>query len=205
MDLMSFLNDLPAHPSTAAAVVLALSLAAYVLVRYGLAQWIVRLTARSANQTDDVLVLNIRPYRMAWLAPLVVIYASARFFPAYQPVVAKAALFCIVWILSLTVISLLTAINTIYESRPTYNGVSIAGYLDIGKIVILLVALVLSVSLITNKSPTVLLAGLGAVAAVLMLVFQGTILSLVASVQIATNGLLREGDFIEVPAYDAVG
>ncbi len=141
-----------------------------------------------------------RPYRVAWLAPLLVIYASARFFPAQQPLIAKAALFGIVWILSVTLLSLFSAVNTIYEQRAEYNGVSIAGYLDIGKLLVLLVALVLSVSLITNKSPAVLLTGLGAVAAVLMLVFQSTILSLVASVQIAANGLLKRLTWWRCPA-----
>jgi len=68
-----------------------------------------------------------------------------------------------------------------------------------------MVALVLSISLMTGRSPIALLTGLGAVAAVLMLIFQNTILALVASVQIAANGLMREGDWVEVPSYDADG
>ncbi len=205
MDLVRFLDELPSHPSVALAVVAALSLGAFVLARYGLARWLMRLTSRSATKADDVLMLHVRPYRVAWLAPLLVIYATARFFPDYQDILTKVALFFILWISALTVLSLLTAINTLYESRPSYSGVSIAGYLDIGRLVVLLVALVMSISMITGKSPAVLLAGLGAVAAVLMLIFQNTILALVASIQIAANSLMKEGDFVEVPSYDAVG
>ncbi|MGI6375303.1 MAG: mechanosensitive ion channel family protein [Anaerolineae bacterium] len=205
MDLTQWLETLPENPSLALAVVAGLSVAAFVLARYGLARWVVRLTARSATQADDVLVNHLRPYRLAWLAPLLALYATARLLPAQQAFIGKAALFLILWIVALTLFALLSAINTLYERRSGYRGVSIAGYLDIAKLLILMVALVLSVSLLTGRSPIALLTGLGAVAAVLMLVFQNTILALVASVQIAANGLLREGDWVEVPSYDADG
>lgn len=205
MNLVDMVGELPGRPAVALVVVLVLSAAAYALARYGLARWLVRLTERSATQADDVLVRHLRPYRMAWLAPLLVIYTTARFFPGYQQTVSKVTLFLILWIIAITLFALLGAINTLYESRSGYSGVSIAGYLDIARLLILMVALVLSVSLVTGRSPTALLAGLGAVAAVLMLIFQNTILALVASIQIAANGLLKEGDWVEVPSYDADG
>lgn len=205
MSLIDMIGELPGHPSVALAVVIILSVATYVLARYGLARWLMRLTERSATQADDVLVRHLRPYRVAWLAPLLVIYATARFFPDYQQLVGKVVLFMILWITAITLFSLLGAINTLYESRSQYSGVSIAGYLDIARLLILIVALVLSISLVTGKSPVALLTGLGAAAAVLMLIFQNTILALVASIQIAANGLLREGDWVEVPSYDADG
>ena len=67
------------------------------------------------------------------------------------------------------------------------------------------IALILSVTILTGQSPWVLLTGLGALMAVILLVFQSTILSLVASVQIVANDLLKEGDWIEVPSYGADG
>ena len=73
--------------------------------------------------------------------------------------------------------SLLDAINQVYEAMPQFSGVSIQGYLDIIKIVVILVGIILSISLITDKSPLVLLAGLGALMAVLLLIFRDTILA----------------------------
>jgi len=133
------------------------------------------------------------------------VYAASSLFPEQQIIISKASLLLILWILTITLISLLNAVNIIYESRKSYKGVSIAGYLDIAKILFLFVAIILSITIFTNKSPLALLTGLGAVAAVLMLIFQNTILSLVASVQIAANDLIKEGDWIEVPSYDADG
>ncbi len=205
MDATEWIAALPENPSLALAVLAGLSVAAFALARYGLARWALRLTERSATQADDVLMNHLRPYRLAWLAPLLVLYALAWLLPSQQTFIAKGALFLILWIVALTLFALLSAINTLYEKRSGYSGVSIAGYLDIAKLLILMVALVLSISLMTGRSPIALLTGLGAVAAVLMLIFQNTILALVASVQIAANGLMREGDWVEVPSYDADG
>jgi len=105
----------------------------------------------------------------------------------------------------LTLISLLNAVNEIYESSKNFNGVSIQGYLDIAKILFVLSAVILSVAVITGESPWVLITGLGALTAVLLLIFQNTILSLVASIQIVANDLIKEGDWIEVPSFDADG
>jgi miniconductance mechanosensitive channel len=143
--------------------------------------------------------------RISWLAPVIAIYLLAYLVPQYETYIEKGALFVILWITALTTVSLFDAINEIYESRPGYNGVSIESYLDIGKILIVVVGVVLSVSLFSGESPILLLTGLGALTAVLLLVFQNTILSIVASVQINSMDLIKEGDWIEVPSYDADG
>jgi len=114
-------------------------------------------------------------------------------------------LFFILWIVVITINALLNALNEIYESRPNYSGVSIQGYLDIAKILIILVGVIFSISLFTGESPIVLLSGLGAVTAILLLIFRDTILSLVASIQISAYDLIKQGDWIEVPSYGADG
>jgi miniconductance mechanosensitive channel len=163
------------------------------------------IASRSSTKIDDIIINHLKPFRTAWLAPLVGIYAVAFLFPTYQDVIEKTSLVLITWLTAVTINSLLNAVNDIYESGKNYNGISIQGYLDLVKIVIVLVAIILSVTLITGESPWVLLTGLGALTAVLLLIFQGTILSLVASIQIVANDLLKEGDWIEVPSYEADG
>jgi miniconductance mechanosensitive channel len=125
--------------------------------------------------------------------------------PDFELNIRKIVLFIILLVSVLTVNALLNALNEIYESRPGFNGVSIQSYLDIIKIVLALVAIILSVSLFSGESPWVLLTGLGALTAVLLLIFQNTLLSVVASVQIAAHDLIKEGDWIEVPSYEADG
>ncbi|MEO9132325.1 MAG: mechanosensitive ion channel domain-containing protein, partial [Sphingomonas sp.] len=79
------------------------------------------------------------------------------------------------------------------------------GYLQVGKIVIYCAAAVLIISILIGQSPLLLLSGLGALAAVLMLVFKDTILSLVASVQLGSNDMLRVGDWITMPSAEVDG
>jgi len=114
-------------------------------------------------------------------------------------------LFFILWLSVITLNGLIDAINQIYESSPSFTGVSIQGYLDIVKILTITVSIILSISLITEESPILLLSGLGALTAVLLLIFQDTIMALVASIQISAQNLVKEGDWLEVPSYDADG
>ncbi len=201
----SFFTDwLQAHPNNPTIAVAVGALLVFIVARFIVARGVVHITTLTKNKWDDIFIKHLRPYRLAWIAPLVVIYAFAYLWPDatfLQPV----TLFLIVWITVLTAISLLSAVNLVYENRATYTGVSIQGYLDLGKLLFLAIGIILSVSVLTNQSPVLLLSGLGAITAILLLIFQDTILSLVASVQIMANDLVRENDWIEVPSFNADG
>jgi len=193
------------NPETAFAGIVVLSVAVFLVTRAVIGRGLVYLAKRTKTQYDDIIVEKLRPFRVAWLAPLVLLYLFAYLVPGIQTAVEDITLFLILWVLIATVNSLFNGVNQIYESSPAYSGVSIQGYLDVLKIILLAVGVILSVSLFTGESPLVLLSGLGALTAVLLLVFRDTILSLVASVQIAANDLVKEGDWLEVPSYTADG
>jgi len=185
--------------------IIILSVIGFFIARFIIARSLVYLAKRTDTQYDDIIVKHLRPFRVAWLAPVVVIYIFADLFPTYQTTIELFTLFLILWISIITFNAILSAANEIYESSPSYSGVSIQGYLDIGKILIIIVGVIFSISLFTGKSPLVLLTGLGAIMAVLLLIFRDTILSIVASVQISSYDLVKEGDWIEVPSYGADG
>jgi len=206
MDSFQFFNLLKEN-----LLYLTLFVAGLAVLSYFIAQLIfVRIAKliikRSANKTDDILFKHLHLKRLALVVPAGVILAFASYFPevAYN-IIKPASVLIITWMLALGLTSLFSGINAAYEKRPSYNGVSIKSYIDIIRLILILIALIISVSILTQKSPLALLAGLGAVAAVLMLIFQNTILSLVASIQIMTNDLIKEGDFIEVPSFQANG
>lgn len=201
----SLLETLQANPSQAALAVTVAAVLAFVIARSFISRGLIGLTKRTHNQWDDVLVKHLHPYRLSLMAPLVVVYYFAYFWPDIQPTLEKGVLFLALWLGIATITSLLTAVNIIYESRANYTGVAIQGYLDMIKILFVAVGIILSVSLFTEQSPVLLLSGLGALTAVLLLIFQDTILALVASVQIAANDLVKEGDWIEVPSFGADG
>jgi len=205
---MDFTNPqtwIESNPYAAVGVAFLLLLLAFIVARAVLARGLTYFAERTKTQVDDILVKHLRPGRTAWLAPLILIYIFAYLIPAYQNVIEKGSLFLILWLSALTINTLLDALNLIHESSSSFRGMSIQSYLDILKLVVLMAAIILSISLFTGETPIVLLTGLGALTAVLLLVFRDTILSFVTSIQISAQDLIKEGDWIEVPSFGADG
>ncbi|MEE8121615.1 MAG: mechanosensitive ion channel domain-containing protein, partial [Anaerolineales bacterium] len=205
MDIPDILAWIEAKPYAVGGAALLFSLLTFIVARTVLARGLTYLARRTKTEVDDILVEKLRPFRIAWLAPLILLYMFASLIPVYQTVIEKGALFLILWLSAVTINALVDALNIVYESGSSFKGISIQSYLDIVKILILMAAIILSVSLFTGESPTGLLTGLGALTAVLLLVFRDTILSFVASIQISTQDLIKEGDWIEVPSFGADG
>ncbi|WP_440054790.1 mechanosensitive ion channel family protein [Pseudoalteromonas sp. T1lg65] len=95
--------------------------------------------------------------------------------------------------------------NGIYSLLPFAKEVPIQGIVQVSKLLIFIVSSILIVSIVVDKSPTYILSGFGAIAAVVILVFKDTILGLVASIQIAANRLVALGDWIQVDTFGADG
>jgi miniconductance mechanosensitive channel len=205
MDLTLLQAWISANPVLAASAAVLSIIVIYLITRLVFARGLIHLAGRTKNKYDDILMKRLRPYRAAWLAPFILLYIFAYLAESRQDLVQKIALFFILWLSVVSLNGLLDALNEIYESSRSFNGVSIQGYLDIVKLLAVMVAIILSISLVTDETPILLLSGLGALTAVLLLIFQDTILSLVASIQIASHDLVKEGDWIEVPSYDADG
>lgn len=100
---------------------------------------------------------------------------------------------------------LLSYLDEVYNRRSDAHARPIKGYIQLLKIAVFCAAAVIMISILIEESPLLLLSGLGAMAAVLLLVFKDTILSLVASVQLTSNDMLRVGDWIEMPSMNADG
>ncbi|MCH8536764.1 MAG: mechanosensitive ion channel family protein [Alkalimonas sp.] len=111
----------------------------------------------------------------------------------------------IVLTIAMALSNVLTMVNTLYERRPDSKTKTIKGYIQLLKIIIYTIAFVLIVALLIDRSPLILLSGMGAMMAVMLLIFQDTILSVVASIQIASNDVIRVGDWVEMPQLNADG
>ena len=197
------------HPNAwtslrAVAVVLA-AWASFHVARTVLLRWIGRLIRTSRTHIDDVLLDNDVLRRTALLAPVLVIYYGIEMFPGptqYLLQVVNAGL-CIVFLLIVG-----AGINAFQDAISDYNArsdVPIKSYAQIAKILVYIVGALMTVAVLTGKSPWVLLSGIGALMAVIILVFRDTILSLVASFTIASNRLVKVGDWIEAPTFGADG
>jgi miniconductance mechanosensitive channel len=155
---------------------------------------------------DDVLL------RLARAVPSVVVQLGTHTLQQTPLVVLQglnnlAAAFTIYHVVR-AIHALLTQINIAHDAA---NGTlttptrSIKSYVQLGKLLAWVVGLLLMVATVLDRSPLLLLSGLGAMSAVLMLVFKDTILSFVAGVQLASNDMLRVGDWIEMPKENADG
>lgn len=95
--------------------------------------------------------------------------------------------------------TLLKVCFEIAEQHPAWQGKPIKGLMQTAQGIVIGIGLILVVSILIDKSPTLLLTGLGASAAVLMLIFKDSILGLVAGVQLSANNMLKVGDWISLP------
>ncbi|MEY1660905.1 mechanosensitive ion channel family protein [Isoalcanivorax beigongshangi] len=147
--------------------------------------------------------------RIAHVAPVIVVMAGIHLVPGLSEVVVQVTRNVCSAILVLTIAlavgHLLDYVNLRYMRTASPERKPIKGYIQLGKLVVYIIAALLVISTLIDKSPLILLSGLGAMAAVLMLIFQDTILSLVASVQISSSGAVRVGDWLEMPQVNADG
>jgi miniconductance mechanosensitive channel len=205
-EIQTWIDQSPAlAPWAIGAMAIVLSVVVLLIARFIISRGLVYLSKRTETKYDDIVVEHLRPFRFAWIAPLLLIYFSAGILPAGTELIRTIVLFLILWLVIPIINSLLNALNAIYEASDYYRGDPIQVYIDLGKLVLVLVGIILSISMLTGQSPLVLLTGLGAMMAVLLLVFRDTILSFVAGLQIQSNDLVKEGDWLEVPSYSADG
>ena len=150
--------------------------------------------------------------RLAQVVPSVVVQAGIAAVPHLHPVasvvIRNVAVALTVLQLVRTLTALLDAVLQEHEAAPDGAPTatrSIKSYVQLGKLVLMFIGTVVVVAALVDRSPLILLSGLGAMSAVLMLVFKDTILSFTAGVQIASNDMLRVGDWIEMPQVGADG
>jgi miniconductance mechanosensitive channel len=151
--------------------------------------------------------------RLTHIIPALIIYAAVPWLIidgrphtlTLAHVVQELAKIYIVVIVTAVLFSFTNLIEEYYRQYAISKQRPIKSYLEVLKIIIMVFAAILIGSILLNKSPVVLLTGLGAATAVISLVFRDSLLGFVASVQMATYDLVRIGDWIEVPAYGADG
>lgn len=181
---------------------------ANLIVRKILLNIVDRLAQRTAPDWDDVLIRHKVFHRFAQLAPAIVIYslAPAAFeLPQVAAYAQRGALIYMLLVGLFVVNSALNAANEIYQRFEVARRIPILGYLQVVKLILTLTAVVVAISIWIQQSPLLLLSGLGAMTAILLLVFKDTILGLVAGIQLVANDMVRPGDWLEMPKYGADG
>ncbi len=164
---------------------------------------------KSGFSWDNVIVEKKLLKRLANFAPVLFIYYTIPIalagYPEAVPVVRDILSVIMIFLGMMAIDALLNVLHVFYNTLPVAKEKTIKSYIQILKIIIYFVGGIVILSVIIGKSPLVFFTGLGAMAAVLMLVFKDTILGFVAGIQITANQLVRVGDWIEMPEKNADG
>jgi miniconductance mechanosensitive channel len=167
---------------------------------------IIARIVKQNNYSWGEIILERKVFRkLSHIVPAIIIYFFAPSFPSFQVIIEKFAVAYII-IVSLAVInSFLNAVNDIYQTYEISKTRPIKGFIQVLKIIMIILGVIIIIANFIGKSPLVLLGGIGALSAVLMLVFQDSILGLVAGIQLSANDMVRVGDWIEMTKYGADG
>ena len=191
-------------------VILALvSYLIYWLTRRIVVRTLTRIITHTKNKRDDILLHHKIFEYLSHLVPIFFLYITIPIFLKDDPGVVTTlkdvlGLYLVV-VSVMTVNAFLNALHAFYLTLPVSKDRPIKGYIQVLQILAYFTGLMFVISILFNTSVWKLMTGLGAMAAVLMLIFKDTILGFVASLQIAGNDMLKPGDWIEMPSRGADG
>ena len=174
-----------------------------LIVRHVFIKTIKKITDKTKNTWDDKLFENKVFNKLANLIPAIVIYNFSYLFLEAEEIVTRIVLSYMIYAGIVFFNAFLESVNTIYNSYKFAKDKPIKGYIQIVKLIVYIIGVLIIISVLINKSPVLLLSGIGAMMAVILLIFKDTILSLVASIQLRTNNMIKIGDWITMPRYNA--
>jgi len=164
---------------------------------------------RTRSSWDDALLEHNVFGRLAQIVPVIIISYGVSLVPdvteSAEKVVRNIASAYMILMIMLTLTAVLSAGNRIYESYPVARHRPIKGFVQLAQIGIYILGAVLVIATLIDRSPVILLSGFGAMTAVLLIVFKDTLLSLVASIQLTSQDMIRVGDWLEMPQFGADG
>ncbi len=206
------LSETQATNISRGAAILAVALIAYIanfIVKRIIVCVMIGVVRRTKTDWDDPLVERGVFTKLSHLAPALVIWAMASVvFPGSQALITLTKRVADVYMLIigiLVVSAFLDAVSDVYQKFEVSKRVPIRTYIQVIKIGVTVAALIFALSIVMDKEPWVFLSGIGALTAVLLLVFKDTILGFIASIQLVAHDMLRPGDWIEMPNFGADG
>ncbi len=207
--LPAFLQPVWVQTLVGIAVLALLVLVLHVVARRYLLAAVHVLVKRSPGDWDEVLFEHRVPHRASGVISLLALQVGVEWVPRLPPFLVellhRAVSAGLILVIALTLDSLLSAAHTFYLRSATSERRPIKSYVQLTKIFIYIIAFIFVVATLAEQSPWYLVSGLGAAMAIILLIFRDTLLSLVASVQLTNNDLVRVGDWIEMPQFGADG
>ena len=190
-------------------IVLVLSWLANVITKFIILRIVTTAVKKTKSQWDDVFLEQKVFTRLSHLAPALVIWFMSAWalkdYPVWLIVVHKMTYIYLIVVGTFIINSFIESWHKVYLTLPISRHRHIKGYVQLVKILVILITVLIIVSVIFKKDISSIVTGVGAMAAVLMLVFKDTLLGFVASIQLSSNKMLKEGDWITIPARGVDG
>lgn len=199
---MSFIQE---NPQVSFIVIVAISLAASPFLQRLIGGVAFRIAIRTETVIDDLIVDALRPFRFVYAIPTALAYFLADWSAPYTYEVRVLSGLVFIFLAVETALKVMSALASIIRHRSGAKGVSSTGYIDILKILTVLVGIVAAGSVVVDTDLITLIGGVGAATAVLGLIFKDSLHSIFASIKIASWNLIREGDWLVVPSFGADG
>lgn len=167
------------------------------------------LFARTATKWDDMFVEYRIIENLAHILPAIMIKITAPVvfsdFETLLPFIIKVTDIYMLVVLMLVIVALMKALEVFLTASPAFKNKPVGSYFQLTRLIVYIATAILALSILMGQSPIVLLGAFGAMTAIIMLIFKDTILGLVASIQISTNDMVRVGDWVEMPKFNADG
>ncbi len=168
-----------------------------------------RMVKRTSTDWDDVLHEKGAFRKLGHIIPVIVISSvlpvAFSDYPDWIPVMRKVLDALVALVIIRLIVAVISAANTILSVSDKYKDKPVASFTQLAKLLVWFIGGIIMISIVLGRNPIFLFSALGAVSAVLLLIFKDTILGFIASAQLAVNDMIRLGDWVSVTKYGADG
>ena len=190
-------------------IVLIICFLVYLITKKVLLKLVNKLSNRTKTTWDDKLVESHFFKKLAVIIPIIILLNSLIFvfkpFPEVHAVIKKILEVILVINFGAIIIAFINAMQKILKDKPSLRDKPLNSYSQLIKIIILIIFGIIIFSILTGKTPLFFITAMGAMSAIVLLIFKDTILGFVGSIQLATNDMVRIGDWITMEKYGADG
>ena len=189
-------------------VILAIAFLGDAICRHIILTAVARLVKKTKATWDDIVFDRKVLTHVSHLVAPILLYILLPLAISNLGLLSFIQRICMIYIIAVFlkfISSLLTALFHVYSEKEQFRDRPLKGLLQTVQVILFFIGGIIIVSILIDKSPKVLLTGLGASAADLMLVFKDSIMGFVSGIQLSANNMLRVGDWIQMPKYGADG
>ena len=192
-------------------IIILLALALDYICRYILLGAFKKFAKKTTNQLDDLIIEKKIINKGMHIIPSILIFTMlpiAYPSPADKEILVLLQKLCQIYIITVSLLFINSLLNLgveLFHRNDKFKDKPLKGFVQIVQVILFSVGVILLISILINESPSTIFTGIGASAAILMLVFKDTILGFVAGIQLSANDMLRVDDWISMPKYGADG